>query len=239
LDKRLVASGLVASRERARALILGGRVEVAGRRLDKPGAWVGPEEQVALSQPDHPYVSRGGVKLEGALRAFDVNPEGRVALDVGASTGGFTHCLLLHGAHKVFAVDVGYGQFAWSLRNDSRVVLFERTNIRTLSTEKIPEAIELAVMDVSFISLKKVIPCVIPVLAREGEMICLVKPQFEAGKGKVGKGGVVRDEEQIQEILKDMRTFVEDQRLVFCGIRESVLKGPKGNREFFLYARQS
>ncbi len=239
LDKRLVASGLVASRERARALILEGRVEVAGRRLDKPGAWVGPEEPVALSQPDHPYVSRGGVKLEGALRAFDVNPEGRVALDVGASTGGFTHCLLLHGAHKVFAVDVGYGQFAWSLRNDSRVVLFERTNIRSLSAEKIPEAIELAVMDVSFISLKKVIPCVLPVLAREGEMICLVKPQFEAGKGKVGKGGVVRDEEQIQGILEDMRTFVEDQRLAFCGIRESVLKGPKGNREFFLYARQS
>ena len=239
MDKRLVASGLVASRERARALILEGRVEVAGRRLDKPGAWVGPEEPVVLSQPDHPYVSRGGVKLEGALRAFDVNPEGKVALDAGASTGGFTHCLLLHGAHKVFAVDVGYGQFAWSLRNDSRVVLFERTNIRTLSTEMVPEAIELAVMDVSFISLKKVIPCVLPVLARDGEMICLVKPQFEAGKGKVGKGGVVRDEEQIQEILKDMRTFVEDQRLAFCGIRESVLKGPKGNREFFLYARQS
>ena len=239
MDKRLVASGLVASRERARALILEGRVEVAGRRLDKPGAWVGPEEPVALSQPDHPYVSRGGVKLEGALRAFDVNPEGKVALDVGASTGGFTHCLLLSGAHKVFAVDVGYGQFAWSLRNDSRVVLFERTNIRTLSTEMVPEAIELAVMDVSFISLKKVIPCVLPVLAREGEMICLIKPQFEAGKGKVGKGGVVRDEEQIQGILEDMKTFVEDQRLVFCGIRESVLKGPKGNREFFLYARQS
>ena len=184
-------------------------------------------------------MSRGGVKLEGALRAFEVNPEGMVALDVGASTGGFTHCLLLHGVRKVFAVDVGYGQFAWSLRNDSRVVLFERTNIRSLSTEMIPEAIELAVMDVSFISLKKVIPCVLPVLAREGEMICLVKPQFEAGKGKVGKGGVVGDEEQIQGILEDMRTFVEEQRLAFCGIRESVLKGPKGNREFFLYTRQS
>ena len=239
MDKRLVASGLVATRERARALILEGRVEVAGRRLDKPGAGVRPDEPVALSQPDHPYVSRGGVKLEGAIRAFDVNPEGRVALDVGASTGGFTHCLLLHGARKVFAVDVGYGQFAWSLRNDPRVVLFERTNIRSLPAERIPEAIELAVMDVSFISLKKVIPCVIPLLAREGEMICLIKPQFEAGKGKVGKGGVVKDEELIRWILEDMRTFVEDQRLAFCGIRESVLKGPKGNREFFLYARQS
>jgi len=238
LDKRLVASGLVATRQRARALILEGRVEVAGRRLDKPGAWVGPEEPVALSRPDHPYESRGGVKLEGALRAFDVNPEGRVALDVGASTGGFTHCLLLRGAQKVFAVDVGYGQFAWSLRNDPRVVLFERTNIRSLAAEKIPEAIDLAVMDVSFISLKKVIPCVLPILAREGELICLVKPQFEAGKGKVGKGGVVGDEEQIQGILEEMRTFVEDQGLAFFGIRESVLKGPKGNREFFLYARQ-
>lgn len=237
LDKRVVASGLAETRERARALILEGRVEVAGRRLDKPGAWIGPEEAVALSRPDHPYVSRGGVKLEGALRAFGVNPGGRVTLDVGASTGGFTHCLLLHGARKVFAVDVGYGQFAWSLRNDSRVVLFERTNIRSLPAGQIPEPIELAVMDVSFISLKKVIPCVLPLLARDGEMICLVKPQFEAGKGKVGKGGVVRDDVQIQGILEDMRAFVQEQRLAFCGFRESVLKGPKGNREFFLYAR--
>ena len=188
-----------------------GRVEVAGRRRDKPGAWVGPEEPVALSQPDHPYVSRGGVKLEGALRAFDVNPEGKVALDVGASTGGFTHCLPSTAHTRCSPWMSATGQFAWSLRNDSRVVLFERTNIRTLSAEMIPEAIELAVMDVSFISLKKVIPCVVPVLAREGEMICLIKPQFEAGKGKVGKGGVVRDEVQIQGILEDMRTFVEDQ----------------------------
>ena len=237
LDTRQIASGLVGTRERARALILEGRVEVAGRRVDKPGAWIGPEEPVTLSRPDHPYVSRGGVKLEGALRAFDVDPAGRVALDVGASTGGFTHCLLLQGAQRVFAVDVGYGQFAWSLRNDPRVVLFERTNIRTLSAEQITEPIELAVMDVSFISLKKVIPCVLPFLAPEGEMICLIKPQFEAGKGKVGKGGVVRDEALIQGILQDMKDFVEDQQLDFCGIQESVLKGPKGNREFFLHTR--
>ena len=238
LDRRLVDSGMVATRERARALILEGRVEVSGRRLDKPGAWVDPEAPVVLSRPDHPYVSRGGVKLEGALRSFQVSPEGRVALDVGASTGGFTHCLLLHGACRVFAVDVGYGQFAWSLRNDPRVVLFERTNIRSLTKEQIREAIDLAVMDVSFISLKKVIPCVMPLLAPEGQMICLVKPQFEAGKGKVGKGGVVRDGEQIKEILEDMRSFVEEQHLAFCGICESALKGPKGNREFFLHARQ-
>jgi 23S rRNA (cytidine1920-2'-O)/16S rRNA (cytidine1409-2'-O)-methyltransferase len=134
---------------------------------------------------------------------------------------------------------VGYGQFAWSLRNDPRVVLFERTNIRSLRPEQIPEEIDLAVMDVSFISLKRVIPCVIPVLAPEGEVICLVKPQFEAGKGKVGKGGVVRDTELIQHILEDMKCFVEDQHLAFCGIRESVLKGPKGNHEFFIYARKT
>jgi len=238
LDRRLVASGLVGTRERARALILEGRVEVSGRRLEKPGAWVGPEEPVALSQPDHPYVSRGGVKLEGAIRAFGVDPEGKVALDVGASTGGFTHCLLLNGARKVYAVDVGYGQFDWSLRNDSRVVLYERMNIRFLPEEKIPEGIDLAVMDVSFISLKKVIPCVVPFLVPEGQVLCLIKPQFEAGKGKVGKGGVVRDPEQIQQILEDMRSFAQGQDLAFCGIRESVLKGPKGNREFFLYARR-
>ncbi len=239
LDKRLVASGLVATRERARALILEGRVEVSGRRVDKPGARVGPEDQVDLRQPDHPYVSRGGVKLEGALRSFDVAAKGKVALDVGASTGGFTHCLLLQGASKVFSVDVGYGQFDWSLRNDPRVVLFERTNIRTLPDGVIPEKVDLAVMDVSFISLKKVIPCVLPLLARPAEMLCLVKPQFEAGKGKVGKGGVIRDMEQVQQILDDMQSFVEDQDLVFCGIRESVLRGPKGNREFFLYARNT
>jgi 23S rRNA (cytidine1920-2'-O)/16S rRNA (cytidine1409-2'-O)-methyltransferase len=238
LDRRLVASGLVGTRERARALILEGRVEVSGKRLEKPGAWVGSEEPVALSQPDHPYVSRGGVKLEGAIRAFGVDPEGKVALDVGASTGGFTHCLLLNGARKVYAVDVGYGQFDWSLRNDSRVVLYERMNIRFLPEEKIPEGIDLAVMDVSFISLTKVIPCVVPFLVPQGRVLCLIKPQFEAGKGKVGKGGVVRDPEQIQQILEDMSSFVQGQDLALCGIRESVLRGPKGNREFFLFARR-
>lgn len=238
LDRRLVASGLAATRERARSLILEGRVEVSGRCLDKPGAWVAPEDPVSLRRPDHPYVSRGGVKLEGALRDFALDPEGKVALDVGASTGGFTHCLLLGGARKVYAVDVGYGQFAWGLRKDPRVVLHERTNIRSLPAVKIPEGIDLAVVDVSFISLTKVIPCVVPFLVPEGRMLCLVKPQFEAGKGKVGKGGVVRDPEQIGQILEAMRSFVEREGLLFHGIRESVLRGPKGNREFFLYARR-
>jgi 23S rRNA (cytidine1920-2'-O)/16S rRNA (cytidine1409-2'-O)-methyltransferase len=238
LDRRLVDCGLAPTRERARALILEGRVQVSGRLRQKPGAWVGPEEPVVLSEPDHPYVSRGGVKLEGALRAFDVNPKGKVALDVGASTGGFTHCLLLEGASKVYAVDVGYGQFAWTLRNDPRVVLHERTNIRFLPADRIPEEIDLAVMDVSFISLTKVIPCVLPFVGSRGEMLCLIKPQFEVGKGKVGKGGVVRDPEQVRQVLDALRIFIEGQDLTFCGVEESVLKGPKGNREFFLYARR-
>lgn len=238
MDRRLVAAGLVPTRERARALILEGRVEVSGRLRDKPGAWVGPEECVTLSEPDHPYVSRGGVKLRGALRHFGVKPDGKVALDVGASTGGFTHCLLLEGASRVYAVDVGYGQFAWSLRNDPRVVLHERTNIRFLTADRIPEEIDFAVMDVSFISLRKVIPCVLPFLGPRGEVLCLIKPQFEVGKGMVGKGGVVRDPEQVHRVLEEIRAFVEGQSLTFCGVEESVLKGPKGNREFFLYARR-
>jgi 23S rRNA (cytidine1920-2'-O)/16S rRNA (cytidine1409-2'-O)-methyltransferase len=239
LDRRLVDSGLAPTRERARALILEGRVEVSGLLRNKPGAWVGPEEPVTLGEPDHPYVSRGGVKLEGALRALDVSPEGKVALDVGASTGGFSHCLLLKGASRVYAVDVGYGQFAWSLRNDPRIVLHERTNIRSFTAEKIPEEIDLAVMDVSFISLRKVIPCVLPFLGPRGEVLCLIKPQFEVGKGKVGKGGVVRDPELVHQVLVELRAFAEGQGLAFCGMEESVLKGPKGNREFFLYARRT
>ncbi len=239
LDRRLVASGLAASRERARALILEGRVEVSGKRVDKPGTFVDPGDRVDLRRPDHPYVSRGGVKLEGALRSFEVDPAGKVALDVGASTGGFTHCLLLHGASRVFAVDVGYGQFDWRLRNDPRVALFERTNIRSMAEGTVPEEVDLAVVDVSFISLKKVIPCVRPLLARPAELLCLIKPQFEAGKGRVGKGGVLRDMDQIQEILDDMQSFVVAQNLKVCGVCESVLRGPKGNREFFLYARRT
>lgn len=237
LDKLLVSSRLVETRERARALILEGRVEVAGKRMDKPGTWVHPEDTVNLSRPDHPYVSRGGVKLQGALQAFGVDPDGKVALDVGASTGGFTHCLLLHGARKVYAVDVGYGQFAWSLRQDSRVMLNERTNIRTLAAEKIPEKVDLAVADVSFISLKKVIPCIFAFLLPDAEMLCLVKPQFEVGKGEVGKGGVVRDPKKIDVVLESMRSFARAEGLRVCGLQESVLKGPKGNREFFLHLK--
>lgn len=237
LDKWLVSSGLVPTRERARSLILAGRVSVSGRRLDKPGTQIDPGEPVALIEPDHPYVSRGGVKLEGALRAFGVSVEGKTALDVGASTGGFTDCLLLHGASRVYAVDVGYGQFAWKLRTDPRVVLFERTHIRDLDRSRIPEPVDLAAIDVSFISLKKVLPWVRPFVGPAGEILCLVKPQFEVGKGRVGKKGVVRDPALHREVLEDLASFAAGQDLECLGIEPSCLLGPEGNREFFLFLR--
>ena len=238
LDKWLVSANLVTSRERARALILEGRVEVAGRIIDKPGTGIHPGERVVLIEPDHPYVSRGGVKLEGAIKDLGINPEGKVALDVGASTGGFTHCLLLHGAKEVYAVDVGYGQFAWSLRQHEKVKLFERTNIRYFSPEKVSRAIDLAVVDVSFISLKTVIPLLPPFLASEAEVLCLIKPQFEVGKGNVGKGGVVRDPVLIQEVVDDIEGFARLKGFDVPGIAASVIKGPKGNQEFFIYLRR-
>ena len=237
LDSLLVSANLVESRERARSLILSGKVEIAGKRQDKPGARVPPDACVRVVRPDHPFVSRGGVKLEGALREFGLDPAGRVALDVGASTGGFTHCLLLNGVRRVYAVDVGYGQFAWPLRQDPRVILFEKTNIRQFPREKIPEPLDLAVVDVSFISLRKVLPCVLPFLAGTGEMLCLIKPQFEVGRGKVGKQGVVRDQALVDEVLVDIASFARAQGLGVGGVRESVLRGPRGNHEYFIHLR--
>jgi len=235
LDKWLVASSLAATRERARALILEGRIEVAGRPMDKPGTWIRVDDPVRLIEPDHPYVSRGGVKLEGAVKAFGIQPKGKMAMDVGASTGGFTHFLLLNGAREVYAIDVGYGQFAWSLRQDPRVKLFERTNIRYLDRRSISKAIDLVVVDVSFISLKTVIPCLLPFMAKKAEMVCLIKPQFEVGKGNVGKGGVVKDMEKIAEVLKSMESYACEKGFNVEGIEASVLKGPKGNQEYFIY----
>lgn len=237
LDRLLVSQGLARTRQRAQALILAGKVAVDGSRVDKPGALVDPGRSVTLLARDHPYVSRGGVKLQGALEAFGVSPQGRVCLDAGASTGGFTHCLLLHGAVKVYAVDVGYGQFDWSLRQDPRVVLHERTNVRYLSREQVPEPVDLLVADLSFISLGKVLPGLIRFLGPGAELLCLIKPQFEAGRDRVGKGGVVRDAACIRDVLDEMTTFVHGLGLEMLGTRESVLRRPKGNREFFVYAR--
>ncbi len=238
LDKRLVAAGLVESRERAKALILAGKVSVGGKKVDKPGVRVPPAAEVAVEASDHPYVSRGGLKLEKALSYFGIDPRGLIGLDVGASTGGFTHCLLMHGAAKIYAVDVGYGQCAWSLRNDPRVVLLERTNIRYVRPQDVHDVLMLAVIDVSFISLKKVLPAVFDLLGHGAHVLALVKPQFEVGKGKVGKGGVVRNEQLCAEVLADMDAFCRSSGWQVEGTMESPIRGAKGNREFFLYLRK-
>ena len=238
LDKILVEKGLVASRERARALILAGAVLVNDTVVDKAGTKVADSADFRLRGEDIPYVSRGGLKLEKALAIFPVEVTGRVAIDVGASTGGFTDCLLQNGARKVYAVDVGYGQLAWSLRSDSRVVNMERTNIRNLEPSELDELPDLAVIDASFISLEKVLPPTLKLLARPAEVIALIKPQFEVGKGEVGKGGVVRDHQQHEQVQNRIRQFAEELGCRVIGIEESPITGPKGNREFLICMRR-
>jgi len=234
LDKLLVDQGLVDSREKAQALILAGKVKVKGIPAQKAGMRVTVDDPVELTGKDHPYVSRGGVKLEGALRSFQLDVSGMVALDIGASTGGFTHCLLLHGARKVFAVDVGYGQLAWELRQDSRVVVMERTNIRGLSTDALGEPVDLVVVDVSFISIGKVLGEACRFLRKGGRILSLVKPQFEAGKEKVRRGGKVTDPEVHEQVLEDIRLMGEQFGLVLVGQDVSPIVGKKsGNIEFF------
>jgi 23S rRNA (cytidine1920-2'-O)/16S rRNA (cytidine1409-2'-O)-methyltransferase len=235
LDRLLVERGLAAARERARALILAGQVMVNGAPVTKVGALVPREAAVSLRSADQPYVSRGGVKLAAALDAFNLDVSGQVALDVGASTGGFTDCLLQHGAARVYSVDVGYGQLAWRLRQDPRVIVLERTNIRYLRREAIPEEVDLAVVDVSFISLKLVMPQILLFLRPGGIVLALVKPQFEVGKGQVGKGGVVRDPELQLRTVEEIKSFSQGLGLVAEGVVPSPILGPKGNQEYLLY----
>jgi 23S rRNA (cytidine1920-2'-O)/16S rRNA (cytidine1409-2'-O)-methyltransferase len=235
LDRLLVQLGYAPSRERARRLVMAGLVRVDGHIIDKPGTLVALTSRVELEGNDTPFVSRGGVKLDAALDHFGISVEGAVVLDVGASTGGFTDCVLRRGARAVIAVDVGYGQFAWSLRNDPRVALLERTNIRHLDRGRVSLTPTLAVIDVSFISLRLVLPRVSELLAPGGEIVALVKPQFEVGKGQVGKGGVVRDENLQREAVNNIRACGEGLGFRCCGDVESPIQGPKGNREFFLH----
>lgn len=237
LDQLLVERGLVPNRERARRLVMAGEVLVADRPVVKPGTVVPPDAAIRLKAPASVYVSRGGEKLAGALDALAVDVAGCCALDVGASTGGFTHCLLLRGARRVFAVDVGYGQLAWSLRQDPRVVVWERTNVRNLTPATLPETPDLATVDVSFISLATVLPVVATLVRRGSVVVALVKPQFEVGKGRVGKGGVVRDEALRAEAVAGVRAAAEQAGFTVEGEAESVLPGPKGNREVFLRLR--
>lgn len=235
LDQLLVERGLVESRCKAQALIRAGRVYVERKREDKPGALV-PENAPIEIEKGPRYVSRGGEKLEAALQAFAVNPAGKVCLDIGASTGGFTDCLLQHGAAKVYAVDVGKGLLHWKLRNHPRVVVKEGINARYLRPEDIGEPVDLATVDVAFISLKLVLPPLVGIVRPEGDVIALVKPQFEAGKEKVGRGGVVRDPLVHREVIQGIVRFVEDElRWSAVGAIRSPLLGPAGNVEFFLH----
>jgi len=238
LDKLLVDQGLAQSRERARALILAGKVIVADHRVDKAGARFDPDVELRIKGGDIPYVSRGGLKLEKAFQEFPVDPTGRVAIDVGASTGGFTDCLLQRGAAKVFAVDVGYGQLAWSLREDQRVVNLERCNIRELTPDTLGEHPSLAVIDASFISLSKVLPRTLLLLSDKAEILALIKPQFEVGRGMVGKGGVVRDLDLQQKVIDEIKSLAVLLGCQIGGVTESPILGPKGNREFLIYLRK-
>jgi 23S rRNA (cytidine1920-2'-O)/16S rRNA (cytidine1409-2'-O)-methyltransferase len=219
-------------------MIMAGQVEVDKTLADKPGHLIPISSSVSLRNPPSPFVSRGGLKLEAALQQFSVDVKGQTLLDVGASTGGFTDCLLQKGAKRVIAVDVGYGQLHWKLRQDPRVKVLERTNIRYLKPDDIEKAIDGAVIDASFISLKLVVPPVSDLLPKEAYIISLIKPQFEVGKGKVGKGGVVRDPSQHEEVIQGLSQFFEGLGWTVLGKMPSPLLGPKGNREFFVYLKR-
>ncbi|HYA98614.1 MAG TPA: TlyA family RNA methyltransferase [Ktedonobacteraceae bacterium] len=237
LDVALVRRGLASSRERARALIMAGQVLVAGHLVDKPGTLIPLDVECSLKETadELKYVSRGGLKLEKALNAFGLNPQGLVALDVGASTGGFTDCLLKHGAKRVYALDVGQGQLAWTLRNDPRVVVMEHTNIRYV--QSLPEPIQCATIDVSFISLRLVLPALVPLLVQGAWIVALVKPQFEAGKAEVDRGGgVIKDPEVHNRVLHELREWISQHTpFQILGLTDSPIYGRDGNREFLLY----
>ena len=232
LDVLLTERGLADTRTKAQAIIMSGLVYVAGQKADKPGVSYEESVDIEVRSGACPYVSRGGLKLEKALRDFGVDPTGYVCSDSGASTGGFTDCLLQQGASKVFAIDVGYGQLDWKIRSDPRVVVMERTNVRYVTPEQLGEPLDLSVVDVSFISLKIVLPVIKTFLKTTGQVLCLIKPQFEAGKDKVGKKGVVREPETHKEVLDDFVALANELDFKILGLTFSPMKGPEGNIEF-------
>ena len=235
LDVLLVERGLQESRQRAQAIIMSGSVFADGRRVDKPGATVSNDAEIEIRGNTLQYVSRGGLKLEKAMASFPITLEGAVCADIGASTGGFTDCMLQNGAAKVYAVDVGYGQLAWKLRSDERVVCLERTNARYLTREQIPEALDFASIDVSFISLKLILPPLCALLRDGGNTASLIKPQFEAGREKVGKKGVVRDPAVHREVLERFLEHARDAGFAVLGLTYSPIRGPEGNIEYLGY----
>lgn len=235
LDILLVKKGLFSSRERAKASIMAGEIFVDGRKVDKCGEKVKESSNIEVSGNNLPYVSRGGLKLEKSIKEFSIDLSGKICYDIGASTGGFTDCMLQNNAQKVFAIDVGYGQFAWKLRIDPRVVCIERTNIRYYTVKNQDEYGDFASIDVSFISLKTVLPAVINLLKDNGRIVALIKPQFEAGREKVGKKGVVKDRNTHKEVIEKIVNFVHEQNLKIIGISFSPIKGPEGNIEYLIY----
>lgn len=238
LDQLVFDLGLTESREKAKTTIMSGLVFVDGQRADKPGMQVAPDASVEVKGSALPYVSRGGFKLEKALKVFPINPAGKICMDCGASTGGFTDVLLKNGAARVYSIDVGYGQLAWSLRQDERVVNMERTNIRYISSEQVPEPIDIAVMDLSFISIKLVLPAVCALLKEGADIMCLIKPQFEAGREDVGKKGVVRDKAVHLSVIESVLQFAASAGLTVIGLDYSPIKGPEGNREYLCYMKK-
>ncbi|MBD7914494.1 TlyA family RNA methyltransferase [Clostridium sp. Sa3CUN1] len=235
LDILLVEKGIFTSRERAKTNIMAGKIFVDGQRVDKAGEKVNVDAEIIFKGQEMPYVSRGGLKLEKAMKEFNITLNNKVCMDIGASTGGFTDCMLQNGASKVFSVDVGYGQFAWKLRTDPRVVCMERTNIRYVTPEDIGEKINFASIDVSFISLKKIMPATINLLSDDGEVVALIKPQFEAGKEKVGKKGVVRDINVHKEVVMSIVEHLQKENLNVISLSYSPIKGPEGNIEYLVY----
>ena len=235
LDVLLVEKNIISSREKAKACIMEGKVYVDGQKVDKAGEKVNSDANIEYRGDTLKYVSRGGLNLEKAMNEYDISLENKVCMDIGASTGGFTDCMLQNGACKVFSVDVGYGQFAWKLRTDERVVCMERTNIRYVTPDDIGELLDFASIDVSFISLKKIMPATLNLLKESGEVVALIKPQFEAGREKVGKKGVVREKETHKEVVYGIVDYLLEQDLNVLGVNYSPIKGPEGNREYLVY----
>lgn len=241
LDKLLVEKKLFPSREKAQAAIVAGIVYSGTQRLDKAGMMIPTDAPIFLKGKPSPFVSRGGLKLEKALDTFSLSVKGRVALDIGASTGGFTQCLLNRGALKVYAIDVGYGQLAWELQQDSRVVVIDRTNIRSLSSEALyhgAEQADLAVIDLSFISLEKVFPNILTLLAEKADLVALIKPQFEAGPEEVGKGGIIKDPDVHRKVLEKVARLARELHLTVLGLEVSPILGGKGNKEFLIHLQK-
>ncbi len=235
LDVLLVQQGLASGREQAKAYIMAGEVYVDGVKEDKAGTKVPVTAEIIVKNASMKYVSRGGYKLEKAMEVFPITLQDKICLDIGASTGGFTDCMLQNGAKKVYAIDVGYGQLAWKLRNDARVVCLEKTNVRYVTQEQVPELADFASIDVSFISLTKVLPAVLQIMQPAGQLVCLIKPQFEAGREKVGKNGVVRDIAVHQEVIEMIVDFAMQNHLGVMGLDFSPIKGPKGNIEYLIF----